>query len=272
MKTTSSVLSPEPDIGSSNSKAKQPLQVPRAPQIVAARIRRQIVTGQLKEGDSLPVESKLMDEFGISRPTLREAYRILEAERLVSISRGAKGGAVIHAPDPKLITRYALMVLQSEGTDVAEVYRARMAFEPAAVRLVVERKDKAVPAILREALAYEREAISEPVEFALAIAHFHKLLVELSRNRPLIHLWGAIHEVVEQHQAQVVTHFRREQSVEEIIASVSVGLKSQEKLIKLIEGGDADLAEAHWRKHMQAAYNTWVKGYENQKISSLLTE
>lgn len=253
-------------------KEKQPLHVPKAPQIVAARIKKMIVGGQLKEGDMLPAESKLMAEFGVSRPTLREAYRILEAERLVSVARGAKGGAYIHAPDPQLISNYTLMVLQAEGTTVAEVYQARMAFEPAAVRLVVQQARKTAPAILREALAHEREVVGDPVAFAVAIARFHRLLVELSGNRPLIHLWDAMHQVVEQHQAQVVSVYRRGQDTDEIMSSVSTGLKSQEKLIKLIEAGDEDQAEIHWRKHMQAAYKTWITGYEEMTIAAIMPD
>lgn len=253
-------------------KQKQPLHVPKAPQILASKIKRLIVNGQLKEGDMLPAESKLMEEFGVSRPTLREAYRILEAEHLVSVARGAKGGALIHAPDPQLISSYALMVLQAEGTTVAEVYQARMAFEPAAVRLVIQHARETAPAILREAIANEREAVADPLAFAAAIARFHRTLVELSGNRPLIHLWDAMHQVVEQHQAQVVSMFRRGQSTDDIIGSVSVGLKSQEKLIKLIEAGDDDQAETHWRKHMEAAYKTWITGYEDMTITAIMPE
>jgi DNA-binding FadR family transcriptional regulator len=251
---------------------KQAMHIPKAPQIVAARIKKLIIGGQLKAGDLLPAESKLMEEFGVSRPTLREAYRILEAERLVSVARGAKGGAYIHAPDPKLISSYTLMVLQSEGTTVAEVYQARMAFEPAAVRLIIQQAKDTAPALLRNAIAHEREVHADPVAFSIAIARFHRLLVELSGNRPLFHLWDAMQQVVEHHQAQVVSIFRRGREVEEIMTSVSKGLKSQEKLIKLIEAGDEDGAELHWRKHMQAAYKTWISGFETVKISEIMSD
>lgn len=251
---------------------RQPMHIPKAPQIVAERIKKLIVTGQLKEGDMLPAEVKLMEEYGVSRPTLREAYRILEAEHLVSIARGAKGGAFIHAPDPKLISSYALMVLQTEGTTVAEVYQARMAFEPSAVRLLIQQARKTAPAVLREAIEREREVMADPMAFSLAIARFHRLLVELSGNRPLIHLWDSMQQVVELHQAKVVSVYRRGQTTEEIAGTVLPGLKSQEKLVKLIDAGDEDGAEAHWRKHMQAAYKTWMAGYEDVKIATMMQD
>lgn len=56
------------------------LRVPKAAEHVAAKIRRQIVTGELPEGTALPPEAELVARYGVSRPTLREAFRILESE------------------------------------------------------------------------------------------------------------------------------------------------------------------------------------------------
>lgn len=248
------------------------LQIPKAPQIVAARIKKQIVSGALKEGDVLQAESKLMEEFGVSRPTIREAFRILEAEHLITVARGARGGAIIHAPNPSLIANYALMVLQSEGTTVAEVYQARMAFEPSAVRFVVENSAHLAPDILRQVVEEERKQIEDPSAFAVGVARFHRILVELSGNKPLMHLWSALHDVVERHQALVISLQRRGGSFESAMMAATIGLRSQEKLIKLIEERDIDQAEAHWRKHMVRTNKVWVFGFEDMKISDLFRD
>ena len=62
--------------------------MPKAAELLAARIRGQIIRGELKEGDALPAESELMETFGVSRPTLREAIRVLEMESLLRMRRG----------------------------------------------------------------------------------------------------------------------------------------------------------------------------------------
>lgn len=251
---------------------RQAMHIPKAPQIVASRIKKLIVRGTLKEGDALPAESRLMEEFGVSRPTIREAFRILEAERLITVARGAKGGATIHAPSSSLIANYALMVLQSEGTTVAEIYQARMAFEPSAVRFVAQNAADTAPAVLRALIEEERAWLEDPAAFAVGVARFHKALLELSGNRPLIHLWTALHEVVERHQALAVAVHRREGSQEGSMQAAIMGLRSQEKLVELIEAGEVSLAEAHWRKHMVRANRVWVTGFEGMRISDLFRD
>ena len=69
------------------------------PQQIADELRRLIIEGHLKEGDSLGHEPDLIERFGVSRPSLREALRILEAEGLISVVRGVLGGVVVHRPD-----------------------------------------------------------------------------------------------------------------------------------------------------------------------------
>lgn len=64
------------------------VKIPKASELVAATLRRQIVTGELKPGELLPNEAILMQQFGVSRPTLREAFRILESEAIITVLRG----------------------------------------------------------------------------------------------------------------------------------------------------------------------------------------
>ena len=109
------------------------VRIPKAGELVAADLRRQIVTGELKPGEPLPTESVLMTRFGVSRPTLREAFRILESESIIKVLRGAHGGARVMAPDAATAARYTGLVLQYQGVQLSDVYRARTAIEVSAV-------------------------------------------------------------------------------------------------------------------------------------------
>src|ERR671938_440852 len=110
------------------------VRVPKTAELVAAELRRQIVRGELKEGDALPPETNLMEQFGVSRPTLREAFRVLESEALITVRRGVQGGARVSAPDPEVAARYAGLILEYRGATLGDVYRAAAVIEPPCTR------------------------------------------------------------------------------------------------------------------------------------------
>ena len=65
---------------------------------MASRLRNEILSGRLTEGDSLPRQEDLLADFKVSPPAVREALRILETEGLISVRRGNVGGAIVHLP------------------------------------------------------------------------------------------------------------------------------------------------------------------------------
>ncbi|NKI16600.1 FadR family transcriptional regulator [Spongiibacter sp. KMU-166] len=253
-----------------NSRGAKRFKVPKASELLAGNIRDQIIRGKLRDGDQLPAEANLMEQFDVSRPTIREAYRILEAQQLVSVTRGAKGGAVVHAPSPDLIAENTLMVLQAEGVTMSEVYLARNASEPALVRLVATNAREEAPPRLRECLAAEEQALlKDPQAFSAALDQFHATLVELAGNRPLRHLYNAISSIIAVHQALVAEQkWRNKEATQKTLAA---GLRSQSKLIDLIEAGEIDKAVAHWRNHNEAAYKMWITNYEDTTVLEVLS-
>lgn len=76
---------------------------PKTAELVAQTLRKMIADGQLKDGDFLPYEADLMTHFQVSRPTLREAVRVLESDRLVEVRRGSRTGAKVRVPGPEVV-------------------------------------------------------------------------------------------------------------------------------------------------------------------------
>src|SRR5215207_11088599 len=103
-------------------------------EIIVERLRRQIVRGELAEGETLPSEQELQARFGVSRPTLREAFRVLESESLITVRRGAHGGARVSAPDSDVAARYAGLILEYRGATLGDIYRAAALIEPPCAR------------------------------------------------------------------------------------------------------------------------------------------
>jgi DNA-binding FadR family transcriptional regulator len=226
------------------------LRVPKTAELISRSLRRQIIRGELKPGDALPSETLLMEQFGVSRPTLREAFRVLESEGLINVRRGAHGGARVAAPDADVAARYAGLILEYRGATLADVYRASAVVEPPCVRAVAAGHTAADIARLREAVAAEKAAMDDPMTLVDAQDAFHALLVELSGNQTLILLSRMLRYIVDRANA---SHLAADPDSAVRKAQSRKAHRTHAKLIDLIEAGEADEAERLWALHITAA-------------------
>ena len=259
---------------SAATPATQRIHVPKTSEIVADKIRAQIIRGELNEGDSLPPEGQLMESLGISRPTLREAFRILEAEGLISVVRGSRTGAKVHQPSVDLVSRYAGYVLESRGTTVADLYQARLAIEPTAVRWLATQKGKTegMAAVHAElARLGELRKADKYDEFIDSVALFHQVLVEASGNRTVSFLNRMLLNLQRVHQNNV--NRKGPKSKEASSKSLTVGFRSYEKVVDFIMRGEVEEAVAHWRLHLVNANEAWTRdGQGENVVDSLATD
>ena len=205
-----------------------------------------IVKGEWSEGELLGREPDLVARFGVSRPSLREALRILETEGLIRVVRGLKGGVVARQPNHRMTARTATLVLQARNVSLADVFDARSMLEPLAARVIASsRRRRAAAAELRRLTIQELAVIDDPDAFGRANAHFHERLVALAGNQTLTIVAEMLNEIV----ARAVTAVSRPDSAGSVTTRRR-GIRSQERLLELIEAGDVGAAEEHWRTHM----------------------
>jgi GntR family transcriptional regulator, transcriptional repressor for pyruvate dehydrogenase complex len=129
------------------SAAPRRLSRRRAAEIVAAELRRQIVEGELADGELLPRQDILVERFQVSLVPLREALRVLETEGLLSIRRGNRGGAVVHAPAQASAAYMLGLVLQSGDARLADLGLALEELEPSCAALAAGRADRATTVV-----------------------------------------------------------------------------------------------------------------------------
>ena len=225
----------------------------KAAEIIAGRLRHAIVEGSLTEGEMLPVERELIESFGVSRATMREALRILETERLVEVARGAKGGAQVARPTLALASHALGMVLQTEGTQLADVQVARQVIEPPAARLAAERssaeRERAV-AILRRRIAEERN-VAKLAEFPYKAMAFHEALVQLSGNKTLAAFLLVLHDI---HEGVAASLSQESHGDGDRVRARAI--QYHEHLVRCIADGDGPGAEALWREYWR-----WITPY-----------
>jgi DNA-binding FadR family transcriptional regulator len=247
---------------------KSLVRVPKTAEIVAGKIRRAIVDGSIQSGESLPSEAKLIELFEVSRPTIREAIRILEFENLISVSRGARGGARVQPPTLDFVSRAMGVALQSRGATLGDIYAARSMIEPLAAKMAAEARPKEAAAALREHIERERQALETTAVIAGYTAEFHRIVMEQCGNQTFALVGLALHDLVAKHQA--LWHRNRPEEASEITRKRSrAGVRSHEKLADFIAEGQGEEAENHWRLHMAKAGEFFLEVAETSVVDIL---
>jgi len=224
------------------------LRAPKLPELMASDVRRRIMAGELNEGDALPPEVELMQRYNISRPSLREALRILESEALIVVRRGGLGGATVKRPTLEVTARHFGLILQDRGAQVEDVYRARAILEPPAVADLARVATADQVAALRQRLDAAGATIGSASAYAKAISEFREFMIGLTGHITISLLVRLVDEVLEKHQVR--TGELRGESWAQLQKK---NQRSLQKLIDMIEQHDVANVEAFWRKHLSEA-------------------
>ncbi len=160
---------------------------------VVQQIRSEILSGKYKIGDRLPTENDLAKELAVGRSTVREALRMLKALGFIKSHQG-KGAfveKVTEDSDERLRDWFA-----SNKIRLADFMEVRMALEPLAVRLAVERASDEEIANIEKILEVFEGAVrsGNALDLALTDEAFHTGIVEASKNNLLIMLNHTITE------------------------------------------------------------------------------
>lgn len=223
------------------------VRIPKAAELVATDLRRRIILGELTESDLLPSESVLLGEFGVSRPTLREAFRILESEALIEVRRGARGGARVCPPDGTMAARHAGYLLQFRGTTMADVYRARTQLELPLGIAVAHDEQPATIARLELALAEAEGHLEHPEEYAPRDLDFHLLVAELAGNETIRTVLEMVCDIL----APVRSQYLEVVPPGELGGEHAAAYRTHAYFVSLIKRGDVDRAVELWSKHLE---------------------
>ena len=213
--------------------------------MVAAELRRQIVLGELKQDDQLPSETALMERFGVSRPTLREAFRILESEapsRFAGAGAAARGCGCPTAMRPPGMSACCC----STGCASGRCVRCAHDLEPAAARRLARRRTTADLNRLQEVVDRHLAAVDNPDDAIAADDEFHRLMIELCGNETLQVLTAMVMHIIREGDRSYADS-RDWQSEKEL---ARIAARTHAKPLELIRKRKADEAEALWTTHL----------------------
>ncbi len=249
----------------------QRIRPPRVAELVASRLRDDILTGRLKEGDVLPSQESLFAEFGVSPPAVREAIHILESDGLISVRRGNVGGAVVHLPSAERTAQMISMVLQTRSATPGDVSAALLHLEPICAGMCAAREDREVEVVphLRAAIDSQVEHFDTPSRYVPNARRFHEALVSRCGNEPMILLIGSLEVIWSAHESSVWSDEHHPGDPMEP-KTMRAALRDHNRLLDAIAEGNAVRAVRLAQDHLAAARRNTLAAGSSKTIEAKL--
>ncbi|MBA2443032.1 MAG: FadR family transcriptional regulator [Rubrobacter sp.] len=212
---------------------------------IALRIREAIASGELKVGERLPPEAELARQFGVSRPTVREALKVLEALNVLESSTGPAGGTYVKELDYLGVADYLKdslrLLLSVEVVTLEDLISAREAIEiPAVGQAALKRNQDDLHALLKTL----EEGEAKDFDALISDLPFHRAIAVASKNQIFSLFMSSIHMTVQTLTRRYVMPEAKETS------------QAQHwKIYEAILNGNKEEAEVQMKEHLHFAYH-----------------
>jgi GntR family transcriptional regulator, transcriptional repressor for pyruvate dehydrogenase complex len=216
------------------------IQQLRAHEYVAEQIRRHISLRLIKPGEALPAERELAVMFGVGRPTIQHALRLLEASGLVEARRGRRGGTfVCERPSDSPAADELIVHVLRQRKEMEDVLQYRRLVEPPVARVAAAERRSADISAMRKAIQGMAAATTEP-DYMRHDTHFHIALARATGNAVLT---AAIEEI-RMKLNDAMTLLPESETWHRRLS------REHEALLEAIERGDGEDAERLMEQHV----------------------
>jgi DNA-binding FadR family transcriptional regulator len=233
----------------------QPAKMAKMSEVVARALLDHIVEADLGPGDPLPNERDAIAWLGVSRGSLREGLRLLEAQGVIAVRPGPGGGPVVREADPEMFASTSTLLMQFMRVPFREVLDTRIAFEPQVAEEAARRRTREQATDLTARAEQMGSAIGDIEGFTAAYDRFHRLLAESTHNRVLLlggltyrKIWEPIHAEVDYG-----------------LAELAPTVAAHRRLARAVRERDPEAARAASRRHLTA-----YRGYLEARRPHLL--
>lgn len=221
-------------------------------EMVSETLKENILAGKLKDGDLLPTQETLAQQFGVSRTVMREALNKLSSLGLVESHQGR--GTFVRSPNLRTVMEPVLSSLLLDETSTCELLEARYYLERIIVRLAAKQVNDQQLKILREIVdRMERDFGNGSIEaFAEDDLAFHLKLAEMSKNSIL----KQIIEVIREMLFQFLENFNR------VPGAAERAIAYHRRIYEAVAQKDPDKAESEMQQHIRDVMKTLREKYK----------
>jgi GntR family transcriptional repressor for pyruvate dehydrogenase complex len=202
----------------------------------------ELVFGELEPGGELPSESELAGQLGVSRLTVREATRTLQARGLIEVRHGKR--PVVAHPNAGPIGDFFMAAVRRDPRQLMDLLEVRRALEVHIAALAASRAGRAGTSAMALALAAMREVADDPTAFHEADIRFHESVAAASGNQMLTFLIEALERPLHASRMQSIQgHLARGSTIDRLI-------EQHARILDRVEARDAKGAAAAMRDHL----------------------
>jgi DNA-binding FadR family transcriptional regulator len=208
---------------------------------VALDIVHDIVAQGLRTGDRLPLEASMVEQYGVSRASLREALRLLEVQGLIRLKPGPGGGPVVGSVEPSHLARTAALYFHLGAATYGQLLETQVLLEPLCASLAARHPDR------REVMApyTDPPAPTDVPEYRDVTIGFHGAVYTLAANPVLSLLTQAVTHMVTHHVVATMDPVELRQSI----------LDEHVALARAIAAGSVERARRGMAEHFQAQHD-----------------
>ncbi len=229
---------------------------------IIAYIRGAISSGQLRSGDRLPPETDLARSLGVSRPTVREALKALEALNILESSTGPTGGTFVRSLDSAGVAEYLkdsiTLLLDVDELSLEELWAVREDIEIRAVGMAAIRRTEQDLATMQRII--ESDDYKDFDAYFPDIT-FHRAIANASKNRLLSLFMLSIHMTIRTLAERYILPEAKETS------------QGQHRLLyEAILDQDEALATMRMKEHLQMAYEVYRQAVPKRMVDQIFEE
>jgi GntR family transcriptional regulator, transcriptional repressor for pyruvate dehydrogenase complex len=220
---------------------EQQTRTVKASERVAQDIVREIVERGLHTGDHLHLEAAMVETYGVSRASVREALRLLEVQGLISLKPGPGGGPVVGSVEPARLARTVALYLHLSGATYNDVMRTQVLLEATCAELAAQHPDSE-PVMA----PWTRPIVPGDLpSYRDATTGFHGAVYRLTANPVLSLLTQAVTHIVTQHVITTMDPVELRQAI----------IDGHVTMASVIGRGDADEAHRLMAQHFQQQHD-----------------
>ena len=229
------------------------LKKPPLSKEVEDKLRESINAGVYKPSDKLPAERELVEQFQVSRVTVRDALRNLRNLGLIDVKRGVNAGAYVSEPSPQPITQSMQNLIQMKKVNFAHLIELRLYIEPDVARIAALFRTSKDVDILNDLLDRAEKCLkTSRKEARLLNVGFHFEVAKITRNALIVFLCESITQV---HSAMIIemTHTKLDKK------GVAKLISEHRSILDAITEKDPEAAFEKTKNHLVETYQTYTK-------------